>query len=255
MMTISSRDLGEFWYEMNHCSTVDQCWELFLSELHKHNFPHVIYGYSIGPYNTEETKLYWKGNYPSQFMDYYLKDNNYFYDESVWWCYKYTEINDWLVEVSGDCPDPAKALELDDNCRNMGIDCGFSVPARYPNNNVYGGVGISATGIEREDYNLNYRPKIPYIQNIVYMFVERCHMLQKFPVFTNQQHTFIPRLSELEKSLLKEEANGAPRKVYAEKFHFRDSKLLTPIFKELQARFKVRSIEQLIDFLKKMEVI
>ncbi len=249
------RECAEFYLKINKITNIDDCWELLVTTAKNQKFTHTIYGYGIGPSLPTNTGLSWISNFPLELMDLYLKSNSFFGVKSLWWNFNKERVNDWSTDTSVNAQDRETIQALDYITRVFGVNCGFTVPVRYPIYNIYGGLGFSATNVEKEDYLLNYRPKIPCLVYITKIFIGRLYTLDKYPVFTSSVQPSYPKLTNFEKSILRAEANGIARKVYANKFHFRDSKILTPIFSELQERFNTESLGHLINLLQKTKAI
>jgi len=185
---------SSFSEQLQGSRTLDECWEAYRKLMENFGFIEMFYGLDMASKKTE-----YVGNieslistYRNEFLSellkpYYLKN-----DYTIYWCENSERVLNWsnveLEDITRGQLDVA-VLSWDFKIVN-----GLSVPLRIDGHtNSWGGVGLSATGMEDDEFNVVLKEYGELVCRLTYLFHQR---VQSLPFLLKHKGTY-DRMIEL----------------------------------------------------------
>ncbi len=235
----------DFQTQLFQCKSFDESWQLYLEEMERCGFAHLLYGYTLFTDNESDPSSFDFSvtNYYQAFLSDYVAVDGIGNDASVDWALDHDEPGEWSLEENIAKLTPTQKL-VDEVSRDHGIVYGYTIPVRLPSGNL-GGVGCSATDIQKKEFKQDIAPKIGYITVITNLF--HLHTLQ-FPRLL--QNAVLGEdgepLTEKEQEVIKWLAHGYKIQQIAEQKMFRSQESVNLYIRKAKNKLQAPNVAQLV---------
>lgn len=152
---------------LTRCGSFESCWKVYLGALNETGIQHAIYGYVLFWEDQSDLsgQFCYESNHQREYLELYEHEKCADKDTALGWGLVSDEVLEWGLEENL----TLEQQKFDDLSREYGIDCGYTVPFRVDGGNR-GGMGLSATGIQRKVFRRDIAPEIGYLAVITSLF-------------------------------------------------------------------------------------
>jgi len=236
--------LLDFITRLNGTDSFVTAWQVYSEELASVGINQSLYGFSImlDGKRTHDDFLF-LSNYSEGFLREYNGNQMGEHDVMVDWCEQYDTPLEWNSTPFNLTKEQKALEELSADYQVMN---GFSIPLKLLHGQSWGGVGLSATGISRKEFEADIKPHYEYIQLIVQTF----HMfVQKFPRFTeahSDDDHVLTALTKNEIETLRWLTHGYSIDEIAHKKLFRSVPMVNKYINRAKQKLNAKNRDQLI---------
>lgn len=171
--TASAKPLNKietcFAIKLAHCRSLSQCFDCLMAELSSFDIKHGMYAVGIGRTNNFPITYAVIANYPNDFMQEYAEKDMFLYDEGVQWAINQEKTLVWDEEIHEDYH-LIETEQVDRFASKYGISYGFTVPLVNQHPELFSGLGLSVTGIDKHDFHQRILPCLPQIESLCSLF-------------------------------------------------------------------------------------
>ncbi len=241
----------DFQTRLFQCRSFDESWQLYLGEMEQCGFAHLSYGHTVFDDNEVHPQniCYYLTSYRQEFVDDYMQVDGVENDISITYALYYEQPLEWALEekilLEGKSIELSSAQRVvDDVSKDHGIVHGYTIPLKLPGGNV-GGAGLSATGIQKKEFEQDIAPNIGYITVITNLF--HIQALQ-FPRPLRNAVVGKERepLTVKEREVIKWLAHGYKIQLIAEKKMFRSQESVNLYIRKAKDKLKALNVAQLV---------
>jgi len=239
--------LLDFILRLNTTDSFEAAWDVYSKELATLGISQSLYGYTDVPdgHRGHGDYLY-LANYSEAFMQEYSDNRMAEHDVAFDWCERNDRPFEWGGQAYTYYTYTKEQKAVEEFSADHQIRYGFTIPLRLLHGNSQGGVGLSATGIDKKEFEIDIKPHFEYIQLVVHTF----HMfVQKFPRFTeakNEYDNVVGKLTANEVETLRWLTLGCSINEIAHKKIYKSVPMVNKYINQAKIKLNARNRDQLI---------
>ena len=224
------------------CSSYEECWKVFYSDMQSLGFVHGQYCYAMnrrGGEKGDKPTFLAVSNYSDSFMADYLDCKGEKYDYSVDWCLQQDNVLKWDSKKRYSSLSPEAQI-----VENMSYDHqilnGLSIPLKENGSDNWGGIGLSATAIDDKEFDRDIYPHLEYIHQAALLFHTVAQKFSKYDLFVKSEQYGLPILKPIEKETLKCLSGGLFLQDIAQRFH-KSPDTVNGYIRDIKKKLKART--------------
>lgn len=206
---------NQFCNRLTFCNDLKESFACLMAELSSYGILHGMYAVGVGRKKNIPITFAVISSYPEAFMKAYTEKDMFQHDEGVQWAISNDETLIW-DEVITEGYYSKEAEQVDRLAAKYGIRYGFSIPLLGQNSQVFGGVGLSATGIDKETFHSELVPRLPEVEALCQLFSRATASFSKYQEMKGRGKLQFPVLTQNEIEVLAAISRGIELKEIAQ---------------------------------------
>ncbi|WP_299981066.1 autoinducer binding domain-containing protein [uncultured Pseudoteredinibacter sp.] len=212
---IFSAENIEFMGVLWAANSFKECFELLATKLQEFGIRHIFYGMGVGRCDRIETTFGTLSNHPPEFLEFYSQADVFEHDEEVQWGAHKADTLIWGEEKAKEFDSPG-AQKMAKFQVKYGVQHGLTIPLPNTHPAVFAAIGLSATGMDQEEFEKRVLPKQEQIELLCRVFARITEYHNIYQELAGPGRLQFPQLTDSELEVLSLISKGLELKQIAD---------------------------------------